>query len=67
MTSPITTHNFGQMQHAEYEAQAARNFGSAITPNENKPGLIVGKIAALVQQLYTPAVYAENEATAASI
>ena len=46
----LTNHNLGQMQHAEYESQATRYPSAAPAIGNPKSGLIVGKIAAIVQQ-----------------
>lgn len=60
MTHPTSIHLFGQMQHKEYEAQAARvvqdaqgaqaaaQISNPLEPNE---GLIMGKIAQLLQEI----------------
>ena len=51
MTSTITAHKFAQMQHAAYEAQAARHASSTSSVKERKTNLFVRIITALGSQI----------------
>lgn len=50
MTSTSTVHKFAQMQHAEYEAKAMQYASTSPTVKVPKIGLMICRLAALIQQ-----------------
>lgn len=50
MTSTSTVHKFAQMQHAEYEAKAMQYASTSPTVKAPKIGLMISRLATLIQQ-----------------